>query len=99
MQHFFTFRYANAEIQSQVVVICGPMHYQLDQGGAPEWRWNTEVKPMEVNDDDFHEVQKWIGRIVLRSNNNVQYEISVIKGISLCMIWWIILMDLDVNSV
>ena len=28
------FRYAHAEIQTQVLVICGPMHYQLDQGGA-----------------------------------------------------------------
>ena len=29
------FRYANAKIWTQVVVICDPMHYQLDQGGAP----------------------------------------------------------------
>ena len=29
------FRYAHAEIQTQVVVVCGPTHYQLDHGGTP----------------------------------------------------------------
>ena len=29
------FRYAYAEIRTQVVVICGPTRYQLDHGGAP----------------------------------------------------------------
>ena len=28
------FRYASAEIRTQVVVICGPTRYQLDYGGA-----------------------------------------------------------------
>ena len=28
------FRYAHAEIRTQVVVICGPTRYQLDHGGA-----------------------------------------------------------------
>jgi len=28
------FRYAHTEIRIWVVVICGPMHYQLDLGGA-----------------------------------------------------------------
>ena len=27
-------RYAHAKIQTQVVVICGPMCYQLDHGGV-----------------------------------------------------------------
>ena len=29
------FRYGHAEIQTQVVVICGPMCYQLDHRGTP----------------------------------------------------------------
>ena len=28
------FRYAHAEIQTRVVVICDPTRYQLDHGGA-----------------------------------------------------------------
>ena len=28
------FRYAHAEIRTQVVVICGPTRYQLDHGGG-----------------------------------------------------------------
>ena len=31
MKHF---RYAHAEIRTQVVVICGKTRYQLDHGGA-----------------------------------------------------------------
>ena len=30
-------RYAQAEIQTQVVVMCDPTHYQLYHGGAPEY--------------------------------------------------------------
>ena len=29
------FRYAHTKIQTQVLVICGPMRYQLDHRGAP----------------------------------------------------------------
>ena len=30
-----SFRYANAKIPTQVVVICGPTRYQLDHAGGP----------------------------------------------------------------
>ena len=33
VKHETPFRYAKAEIRTQVVVICGPTRYQLDQGG------------------------------------------------------------------
>ena len=29
-----SFRYAQAEIRTQLVVICDPMHYELDHGGT-----------------------------------------------------------------
>jgi len=39
-----SFRYVHAEIQTQVVVICGQMRYQLDHGDA-HWalrrRWQS----------------------------------------------------------
>jgi len=40
------FRYADAEIRTQVAVICGPTHYQLDHRGAP-------TKPMVSNSYDI----------------------------------------------
>jgi len=40
------FRYANAEIRTRVVVICGPTRYQLDHGSD-----NKKCHTMWGNDD------------------------------------------------
>jgi len=38
------FRYSHAEIRTQVIVICGPMHYQLDHICAPnQLRYNNRL--------------------------------------------------------
>jgi hypothetical protein len=49
------FRYAHTKIQTQVVVICGPMRYQLDHGGVSlrvrqikEFNWGEGEKPIHI---------------------------------------------------
>ena len=46
------FRYAHTEIRTQLVVIYGPMHYQLDHGGAHVGQRRHYHGLVVVNNDD-----------------------------------------------
>ena len=49
------FRYANTEIQTQVVVICDPTCYQLDHGGALQTNRSIlgKTETIRVKNDDM----------------------------------------------
>ena len=78
-----TFRYAHAEIRTQVVVICGPTRYQLDHGDDPYSLMEKTSYCLSIRKgwvmEAFHEIHSRLWCMEILEAQHVQWLLKETK--------------------